>query len=742
MPTNYPVSLDNFTNPLASNTLANPSHSTQHANANDAIEAIEYYLGTQSNPAANTITYRVDELEANQGDPTQYYTFQTTGNGATVSYPLTPPPTYIAQTMVAVSGVVQSSISDYTLNAGSIVFNVAPPNGATVFFQWSVGGIADTLTANDVSFIQLGVGAVERTSMAKMRERVSLTDYVGFTGNGSTSDAVAFQSAVDYCKTSGAELTCPAGYTITLPSSVDMRFVKFIDIKSPILMQNGTTLTIGGFGNSGNPNWKFNDVTNGTSSLTAPPPAQPVLKVTGMANGYLELGQCNYLQLYADSAVTANRLVAYNQFKLLGLVSLLEITDSGVASSYCNENYILASRILRYKIIKVGYNHNHNILQGGCFEGSNVEIVLGGTCNQIRDARFEQAISSLGVTFPSESISNRVFYSWGAISPRSNFDLPIPVNDLGSNNMVTSFSASNFIRTELVSINANSLIVANATDSICPNIWAGASGQNVVSATFNTQVILSPSLNGIQSNNANKYWFLTDLIPVNLGDTLVWECDYDGSLFRTQVFCYDANQNILLTEGAGGVYYNQSGCNINATYGYYGQGSDQPNSALTSGSVVRPEVKYIRVGMTTGAVANNFARNIGVSLYAQSLKRGKVLSMAHSKQSMRVLAGVPTKGYLPLDFMIFDSVAKLMRWVSYQWETKTTASLSAGATSVTAVAIGTVANGDICGILLTDETTHWSAVSALAGSTFTIDAIPTGKSALAGARMVFNRWTS
>jgi len=46
MPTNFPTSVDNFTNPTANDSLNLPSHSTQHANANDAIEAIETTLFT------------------------------------------------------------------------------------------------------------------------------------------------------------------------------------------------------------------------------------------------------------------------------------------------------------------------------------------------------------------------------------------------------------------------------------------------------------------------------------------------------------------------------------------------------------------------------------------------------------------------------------------------------------------------------------------------------------------------
>lgn len=42
----YPTSLDSLANPTASDTLASVPHADQHANANDAIEAIEAKLGT------------------------------------------------------------------------------------------------------------------------------------------------------------------------------------------------------------------------------------------------------------------------------------------------------------------------------------------------------------------------------------------------------------------------------------------------------------------------------------------------------------------------------------------------------------------------------------------------------------------------------------------------------------------------------------------------------------------------
>jgi hypothetical protein len=44
MATNFPTGVDTFTNPVSNDSLNSPSHSVQHANANDSIEAIESYI--------------------------------------------------------------------------------------------------------------------------------------------------------------------------------------------------------------------------------------------------------------------------------------------------------------------------------------------------------------------------------------------------------------------------------------------------------------------------------------------------------------------------------------------------------------------------------------------------------------------------------------------------------------------------------------------------------------------------
>lgn len=63
MPSNYPDSLDNLTNPESTSTLE--GHAALHANVNDVLEAIELKLGVDGSTDVNSIDYKLAELETN-----------------------------------------------------------------------------------------------------------------------------------------------------------------------------------------------------------------------------------------------------------------------------------------------------------------------------------------------------------------------------------------------------------------------------------------------------------------------------------------------------------------------------------------------------------------------------------------------------------------------------------------------------------------------------------------------------
>jgi hypothetical protein len=68
MATSFPTSKDILINPDGLDSVAEVSHSDQHANANDAIEALETKVGINNSTDVNSLDYKVKQLELNFQD--------------------------------------------------------------------------------------------------------------------------------------------------------------------------------------------------------------------------------------------------------------------------------------------------------------------------------------------------------------------------------------------------------------------------------------------------------------------------------------------------------------------------------------------------------------------------------------------------------------------------------------------------------------------------------------------------
>ena len=77
MAISFPTSLDNFTNPSSGNTLDSPSHSLQHSDINDAVEALEAKLGIGASPAGSATSGFV--LTAGSGGTTTWSALPASG---------------------------------------------------------------------------------------------------------------------------------------------------------------------------------------------------------------------------------------------------------------------------------------------------------------------------------------------------------------------------------------------------------------------------------------------------------------------------------------------------------------------------------------------------------------------------------------------------------------------------------------------------------------------------------------
>lgn len=62
MSTNFPTSLDTFTDPSGTSALTSPDHAGQHTNINDAVAALEAKVGANSSAVTTSLDYKISNL--------------------------------------------------------------------------------------------------------------------------------------------------------------------------------------------------------------------------------------------------------------------------------------------------------------------------------------------------------------------------------------------------------------------------------------------------------------------------------------------------------------------------------------------------------------------------------------------------------------------------------------------------------------------------------------------------------
>lgn len=131
MTTAYPTALDAFSNPT-SNSNMNDSlvvHSEQHANANDAIEALQAKIGIDNSTNPNSIDYKLKNARLVSETPAG------TINGVNTTFTLSKLPDG------DIFAFVDSNIlpkTGYTLTTSTVVFDVAPATSIIVIYMTKV----------------------------------------------------------------------------------------------------------------------------------------------------------------------------------------------------------------------------------------------------------------------------------------------------------------------------------------------------------------------------------------------------------------------------------------------------------------------------------------------------------------------------------------------------------------------------------------------------------------------------
>lgn len=136
MSTNFPTSLDALTNPAAGDPLNAPSHSEQHANANDAIEALEAKVGVNGSAVTSSLDYKL--TNAASSNPGHVHTVS-----AITDY--TAPPAGANPTGTVGLSAVNGSATTFLRSDG------APALSQAIAPTWTAAHIWQVSSANAVS---------------------------------------------------------------------------------------------------------------------------------------------------------------------------------------------------------------------------------------------------------------------------------------------------------------------------------------------------------------------------------------------------------------------------------------------------------------------------------------------------------------------------------------------------------------------------------------------------------------
>lgn len=176
MASNYPTSLDTFTNPSAGASLSSPSHSAQHGDVNDAVEAIEAKLGIGSSAASAASEGAV--LKANGSGSTTWdkaglWFVNLTTFTASASFDISLPTTYNNYRIVMhVTGASTTNetrlqmLSGATPSTASYTnYIIGGPNSETISAaaSWKIGGSYSTVQDMTASIDLISARIAQKT---------------------------------------------------------------------------------------------------------------------------------------------------------------------------------------------------------------------------------------------------------------------------------------------------------------------------------------------------------------------------------------------------------------------------------------------------------------------------------------------------------------------------------------------------------------------------------------------------
>ena len=214
--TNFPTSLDTLTNPAGTDSVATVSHSGQHSNANDAIEALEAKLGTG---ASTPIT---DSIFVGDGTGTsRFTTWATTTRVTATNFLATGSTTLQAFTATNATTSAATTTNLFATTASSTNLFSTSATTTTHFATTASSTNLYFTTANGGNLTSSGLGTFANILANASSTFQNFTGINATTTNATTTDTVT-TATLCFSGDSSCLTTAPTG-TVPLTS-----FIKFL----------------------------------------------------------------------------------------------------------------------------------------------------------------------------------------------------------------------------------------------------------------------------------------------------------------------------------------------------------------------------------------------------------------------------------------------------------------------------------------------------------------------------------
>lgn len=527
----------------------------------------------------------------------------------------------------------------------------------------------------------------------------------GAVGDNVTDDTAALQQCADECRAALGTFYVPAWFNCKITGTLDLRYIRNIQIEGIIRVHHtsGIGVIIGNAANSTAPtSANIYAVIKQAGNTNA----DPMVRTIGVKNGDIRVLMTEYMQLWADAAISADASLAYSRF-FLGKVDHLELNGVNGAA-WINENYFYGGRVATLTV-SGAYSHNHNKFECS-FEHSTIVFNTGNN-NQVR-GRFE---GSCTVTFASGTWLNRVIQTWVSNATVASFTPT--VTDAGIRNRVMTVDEADGTWQTFWRIDANTQMTMNSIPVIGDG-WG-----------------VRPGFRLVQTRAQWPYVYDSGRVPVDGLEEVTLRSD--AALWRLYVQVFDSNGATL--DGASTWYISNTGS------GWAWDASAQEYSLTGNRSswavrVIRPEVAFIRIRVRLGGVgAGHWFEYVELTALQPGGSYGDGIAAAtQNARAPLAQAGAtpPPESLLPVGSTVSTDTGLLL--VTHSADTTLTPGRAAGSTFITVDSLTGITTGDHIAIELQNGQTHFTTVSSVASGINLASALPSG--AITGARVKTQRW--